>query len=55
VTSEWSEELRLNIADALFNNSCEGICITDAEERIIEVNPTFCQLSGYTKNMTATG
>jgi len=50
VTSEWSEELRLNIADALFNNSCEGICITDAEERIVEVNPTFCQLSGYTKD-----
>lgn len=48
-TNEWSEELRLKIADSLFNNSCEGICITGVDERIVEVNPTFCQLSGYTK------
>lgn len=46
---EWSEDLRLNIADSLFNNTSEGICITDAGERIIEVNPTFCKLSGYSK------
>jgi len=47
--SEWPEELRLKIADSLFNNSCEGICLTDVGERIVEIKPTFCQLSGYTK------
>jgi len=50
VASEWSEELRLKIADSLFNNSSEGICITDADEKIVEVNPTFCKLSGYAKD-----
>lgn len=47
--SEWSQELRLSIAESLFNNSIEGICLTDAGERIIEVNPTLCQLTGYSK------
>lgn len=42
-----SQALRLRIADSLFNNSCEGICVTDVDERIVEVNPTFCQISGY--------
>lgn len=50
VTNVWSQELRLKIADSLFNNSSEGICVTDAVERIIEVNQTFCELSGYTKD-----
>jgi diguanylate cyclase (GGDEF)-like protein/PAS domain S-box-containing protein len=47
--NEWPEELRLKIADSLFNNSSEGICLVDADERIIEVNPTFCKISGYLK------
>lgn len=45
----WSQELRLCIADSLFNNASEGICITDATERIVEVNPTFCALTGYSR------
>lgn len=49
VANEWPEELRLKIADSLFNNSSEGICVTDAGERIVEVNPTFCKISGYSK------
>ena len=28
--SDWSPELRLRVADSLFMNSSEGICITDA-------------------------
>lgn len=49
VSNDWSEELKLKIADSLFYSSSEGICITDAEERIVEVNPAFCGFSGYTK------
>lgn len=49
VANEWPEELRLKIADSLFNNSSEGICITDAGEQIVEVNPTFCKTSGYSR------
>lgn len=49
VANEWPEVLRLEIANSLFNNSSEGICITDDNERIVEVNPTFCKISGYRK------
>ncbi|MBY0340822.1 MAG: sensor domain-containing diguanylate cyclase [Rhodocyclaceae bacterium] len=42
--------LRLGIADAMFSNASEGVCIIDAEQRIIEVNPTLCALSGYSRD-----
>lgn len=48
--NEWSQALRLKVADSLFTNSCEGICITDANERIVDVNPTYCQLTGYSRD-----
>lgn len=40
-------ESRLRLADCVFNNACEGICITDASECILEVNPTLCRMTGY--------
>ena len=49
VTNDWSGKLRLQLADSLFMNSNEGICITDAQERIIEVNPTLCRLTGFSR------
>ena len=30
-----------------FEQSCEAILVTDADNRIIAANPAFCQLSGY--------
>lgn len=48
-TSDWTPELRLSVADFLFMSSSEGICITDAQERIVEVNPTLCQITGFRK------
>lgn len=48
--NEWSQALRLKVADSLFANACEGICITDANERIVDVNPTYCQLTGYSRD-----
>ncbi|HEX2955718.1 MAG TPA: EAL domain-containing protein [Chitinispirillaceae bacterium] len=35
-------------ADAIFKNSSEGIFVTDANSRIIRVNPGFCHITGYT-------
>jgi diguanylate cyclase (GGDEF)-like protein/PAS domain S-box-containing protein len=46
----WPLELRLGIADAMFNNTCEGVCVTNSNERIIEVNPTLCVLTGYSRS-----
>lgn len=47
--SQWPDNLRRQIAESLFNNSSEGICITDPAGRIIEINPTLTTLTGYTK------
>ncbi|SFX43823.1 diguanylate cyclase [Marinospirillum alkaliphilum] len=40
-----SERLALTV----FNHAREGIMITDAESRIIEVNPSFTQITGYSR------
>jgi diguanylate cyclase (GGDEF)-like protein/PAS domain S-box-containing protein len=42
-------ESRLRLAASVFDNANEGICITDAAQRIIDVNPTLCQLTGYSR------
>lgn len=39
------EELRL--AASVFDNALEGIMITDAQANIIQVNPSFSRLTGY--------
>lgn len=40
-------EVELSLAASVFENSQEGILITDAEENIIRVNSTFSSLTGY--------
>lgn len=34
-------------ADAIFKNASEGIFVTDANSRILRVNPGFCHITGY--------
>lgn len=41
-------EARLKIAGAAVENSHEGIMVTDAENRIIDINPAFTAITGYT-------
>ncbi|UCV02455.1 EAL domain-containing protein [Dechloromonas denitrificans] len=43
-------EHQLNLAEAVFSNSVESILVTDADLRIIEVNPAFLRISGYTRD-----
>ncbi|MEI7867594.1 MAG: diguanylate cyclase [Candidatus Methylumidiphilus sp.] len=43
-------EVRLRQAATVFENSSEGIMVTDAHERILMVNQAFCKLTGYTAN-----
>jgi diguanylate cyclase (GGDEF)-like protein/PAS domain S-box-containing protein len=47
VTAAKRAEARLRLAASVFEHSHEGICITDGQERIIEVNPAFCELTGF--------
>ena len=47
VTSSRARERELLLAASVFENAVEGICITDAENRIISVNPAFSAITGY--------
>lgn len=40
---------RLAMAASVFEHATEGIIITDAEERILEVNPAFSRITGYSR------
>jgi len=40
----------------LFNQSAAGICMTDAEGRLVEANPAMCSMLGYTgRELSMTG
>ena len=43
-------EARLRQAATVFENTSEGITVTDAQERILLVNQAFCEFTGYTEN-----
>lgn len=43
-------EERQKLAASVFDNAHEGIMITDPKGRIIEVNATFTELTGYTRD-----
>lgn len=37
----------LRVADAVFESTAEGIIVTDADNRIVRVNPAFTAITGY--------
>ncbi len=39
----------LRRAFVLFDNTQQGVIVTDAEQTIISVNPAFCKITGYTE------
>ncbi len=43
-------EIKLKQAAAVFSNSQEGILITDSDANIIDVNPSFELITGYSKS-----
>jgi len=40
---------RLQLAASVFENALNGVTITDREQRIIEVNPAFTRITGYSR------
>ncbi|HSG04720.1 MAG TPA: EAL domain-containing protein [Marinobacterium sp.] len=44
---------RLELFGAVFENTAEGIMVTDANKRIIEVNDAFTQITGYSSSDVA--
>jgi len=50
ITSKYLAEEQLRLAACVFENSQNGILITDADAKIIKVNRVFCEITGYTAN-----
>ncbi|MCU0755671.1 MAG: EAL domain-containing protein [Xanthomonadales bacterium] len=47
VTAQVDAEERLRLAASVFTHSHEGILITDAESRILEINEAFTRITGH--------
>lgn len=47
ITDRLESEQRLRLHARIFDHSEEAILITDAQERIVSVNPAFCRITGY--------
>ncbi|MDR9096144.1 bifunctional diguanylate cyclase/phosphodiesterase [Burkholderia multivorans] len=48
ITQRKANEEDLRLAAVVFEQSAQGMMITDAEQRILTVNPAFTQMTGYT-------
>lgn len=48
-TEEHCTHDRLALAASVFENSLNGVVIVDSEQRIIEVNPAFTRITGYSR------
>jgi diguanylate cyclase (GGDEF)-like protein/PAS domain S-box-containing protein len=49
ITERKRSEAQLKLAASVFEHSREGIIITDADNRIVDVNPSFERITGYKK------
>ena len=47
ISARKAAEEQLHLAASVFENTAEGIMITDAENLIRAVNPEFCKITGY--------
>ena len=50
ITERKTAEKKLRLAANVFTHSREGISITDARGRIIDVNESFSRITGYSRN-----
>ncbi len=49
ITSRIEAEKTMRLQARIFEHSEESILITDADRRILSVNPAFCHMTGYTE------
>lgn len=49
ITQRKKSEAQLRLAASVFANTSEGIVITDTDNLIVDVNPGFSDITGYTK------
>ncbi|MDY0132469.1 MAG: EAL domain-containing protein [Desulforegulaceae bacterium] len=48
-TTHKAYESLMIMSEAFFQNSIEGICITDSDNKIVRINPFFTEITGYSK------
>ena len=48
ITSRKKAEAELRLSKEVFENILEGIMVTDREGNIVDVNPAFNKITGYT-------
>jgi len=49
ITRRKNSERQAQLSSRLFNEAHEGITITDKNGIIVDVNPTFCEITGYSR------
>jgi diguanylate cyclase (GGDEF)-like protein/PAS domain S-box-containing protein len=49
ITAQKAYESLMIMSEAFFQNSIEGICITDSHGNILRVNPLFSEITGFSK------
>ncbi len=49
ITERRQSEEKIRLAASVFTHTREGICITDSNGVIIDVNDAFCQITGYSR------
>jgi diguanylate cyclase (GGDEF)-like protein/PAS domain S-box-containing protein len=49
ISDRKRQEERLRLAATLFENTQEGVIVTDCDSRILQVNRAFLELTGYTE------
>jgi len=49
ITERYQAQRQLLLAASVFDNSREGILVTDADQRILRVNPAFTRLTGFSE------
>lgn len=50
ISERKRQDERLRLAAALFESTREGVLVMDRDRRILQVNPAFTQLTGYTED-----
>jgi diguanylate cyclase (GGDEF)-like protein/PAS domain S-box-containing protein len=49
ITERKSAEEKLQLSARVFSDTHEGITITDSNKLIVDVNPAFCEITGYSR------
>ncbi|MCB1901268.1 bifunctional diguanylate cyclase/phosphodiesterase [Cognatazoarcus halotolerans] len=50
ITERYELEQKLSLAASVFDHARDGIIISDAERRIVDVNPAFTTVTGYSRD-----